>query len=699
MNFKRGNQSEMIDYSTSGNIVLLRLNDPPLNVLTFEMLNALSAAVDRANDDPEVGGIVITGTSDYFSAGADVNLFKTVFSEAHAATISRRFQETFDHVEQSEKPVCAAIAGSVTGGALELALAGHYRVCAATTRCSMPEVNLGILPGAGGTQRLPRLIGPDAALDMLLSARPVDAKEALIIGLVDALCEPSELIAAAQKLVTRGKKPPAGSGRTDKIADAAANAAAFEKARRKAAETRPEIIAPYKIIEAVTTGITGSYAEGLVKEQTGFAQCMATPAARNKIHLFFATRATGKVYGLPSAEPAAIATTAVIGMGSMGTGIAQVFAVSGKKTLVLDSDDKTAEKGVARIAESLERKVQRGSTTRQKADTVLGRISVAKNWDELASADLIIEAVFENIEIKQALMEKIGAVCTSQTIVASNTSTIDLDCLAEKLPRPQRLVGLHFFNPAHSMPLVEVIRCDTTDPAVVASAMRFMKDLRKTPVLVNNSVGFVVNRLFIPYLIEAFQLLEEGAQPEEIDAAMVAFGFSMGPLTLIDMAGIDILFFTDRMMHAAYPSHIPLSRIATSMVDEGLLGQKAGCGVYLYEKGDRTPKKSGRTETIIARVRGEPGGELRTFTREEITDRLVFRMVAEGFHVVEEEIARRETDIDVAMVLGAGFPDFRGGVINYARDLGLQEVVARLSALAAACGERYQPCYYLLSKQ
>ncbi|MBN1308030.1 MAG: enoyl-CoA hydratase/isomerase family protein, partial [Chitinispirillaceae bacterium] len=613
--------------------------------------------------------------------------------------ISRRFQETFDRVEQSEKPVCMALAGSVMGGALELALAGHYRVCATNTRCSMPEINLGILPGAGGTQRLPRLIGLGAALDMLLSARPVDAKEALAVGLVDALCEPSKLISTAKKFVMLGKKPPAGSGLTDKIVDAAANAAAFEKARKKAAEARPEIIASHNIIEAVVAGITGSYAEGLVKEQAGFAQCMATPAARNKIRLFFAARAAANVPGLDNIEPSAVATTAVVGMGSMGSGIAQVFAAGGKKTFVMDIDDETAEKGVGRIAESLDRKVQRGSLSRQKANDILGRISIAKNWEALASADLIIEAVFENIETKKAVMENIGAVGSSTALIATNTSTIDLDVLAEKLPRPQRLVGLHFFNPAHSMPLVEVIRRETTDPAVVASALRLMKDLRKTPVVVNNSVGFIVNRLFIPYLVEAFRLIEEGARPDEIDAAMVAFGFPMGPLALIDMAGIDILSFTDRILRAAYPHHIPLSRIAATMVDEGLLGQKTGCGVYAYEKGDRTPAKSVRAEEIIARVRNESGGKLRSFTREEITGRLVFRLVGEGFRLIEEKVVLREADIDVATVLGTAFPDFRGGVIGYARDLGLTEVNARLSALAAECGERYQPCRYLLSNQ
>jgi 3-hydroxyacyl-CoA dehydrogenase len=685
----------MIDYSISGSVALLRLDDPPLNILSYDMLGALTDAVDRANSNATIKGIVLTGADDHFSAGADVNIFKAIATDDEAIELSRRFQEAFDRIERSPKPVAAALSGSVMGGALELALAAHFRVCAPSTRFSMPEVNLGLLPGAGGTQRLPRTIGLEAALTMFLSAKPVDAKEALVIGLVDEVCDLSELIACAQRFAVSGKKPVVGSERTDKIADARVNAAALEKAAKKAAGVRGEIIAPLRIIDAVETGIKHSYREGLAAEQTGFARCMATPAARNKIYLFFATRDAPKAPGCDTIKPAPITSAAVIGMGSMGTGIAQAIAASGKKVLVLDTDPQTAKKGIARIAWSIERKVERGALTRQKADAVLGRITVAEHWDEIGGTDLVIEAIFEDIALKQSLMERVGALCPSTTVVASNTSTIDLDRLALNLPHPERLVGLHFFNPAHSMPLVEVIRRGATAAGVVATSMQFVKELRKTPLLVNNSVGFVVNRIFIPYFIEAFQLLEEGAAPRDIDTAMEAFGFSMGPLTLIDMTGIDILFFTDRIMHAAYPYHIPLSRIASALVDENLLGQKTGCGIYRYESDGRTPLPSDRTDEIVSRVRN--GAAQRTFSRAEITDRLVLRIVAEAFRVIEEKVALREPDIDVALALGAGFPDFRAGPVKYARDAGLEIIAERLAGLAAACGERYQPCHYIQS--
>jgi 3-hydroxyacyl-CoA dehydrogenase len=687
----------MIDYSTSGSAALLRLADPPLNVLTFAMLDALAKAVDRANDDENIKGIVLTGSDDHFSVGADVNIFKAISTDDEAIELSRRFQDMFDRIERSPKPVAAALSGSVMGGALELALAAHYRVCVPSARFSMPEVNLGILPGAGGTQRLPRIVGLDSALTMLLSAKPIDAKEALRIGLVDAVSERDGLLATAQKLVASAKKPVAGSQRTDKIQDASATAAALETAQKKAAMTRSEIIAPRRILEAVETGITRSYRDGLAAERTGFARCMATLAARNKLYLFFATRAVAKAPGLDTIKTAPVGSVAVIGMGSMGTGIAQTIAAAGKKVIVIDADPHVAQKGIARIADSLERKVKRGASTREKTDAILGRITVASRWEDIGAADCVIEAIFEDIALKQSLIERIGALCPSTTIVASNTSTIDLDRLAEKLPRAERLVGLHFFNPAHSMPLVEVIRRNATAPGVVAAAMQFVKELRKTPVLVNNSVGFLVNRIFIPYFIEAFQLLEEGAPPRAIDAAMEEFGFLMGPLTLIDMTGIDILFFTDRTMRAAYPYHLPLSRIASRLVDENMLGQKTGCGIYRYESDGRTPLPSDRTEAIISGVRN--GVAPRTFSNGEISERLVLRLVAEAFRVFDEKIVLRESDIDAALVLGAGFPDFRGGPIKYARDIGCDAVAAKLSRFAAAYGERYSPSLSLQLNQ
>ena len=685
----------MIEYSKSDGICIVRLNNPPLNTIGFDQFEELVAAVNRANDEEDVHGIIVTGSDDYFSAGADVNIFKEIDSAEEAIRTSRIFQEAFDAVENSQKPCAAAMAGIVIGGALELAMACHFRVCTRGAKFSSPEVMLGINPGAGGTQRLPRLIGAEAALRMFLTAKPISGDQALELGLVDKVCEADELIETACELLRSGERPTVTSQRTDKISDSAANDEAFKQAQKLIEKVRPEIIAPNRIIEAVRTGIDDSYQAGLKKEQEAFAECMETLATRNKIYLFFATRKTGKVSELQAASPTKIAATAVVGTGSMGTGIAQAFAASGLAVVMIDAVKEAVEKALVRIGKSLERKVERGRMSRHRADEMLGRISTAKSWDDIAGADLVVEAVFEDVAVKRTVMSQIEAVCRDDAIIASNTSTIDLDALADNLTNPKRLIGLHFFNPAHAMPLVEVIRGEGTEPGVIATTMKLVKDIRKTPVLVKNRAGFVVNRLFIPYFKEAFQLLEDGAEPRAVDAAMVDFGFAMGPLTLIDMAGIDILALTDKQMCSAFSHHLPLSRIAASLVERGRLGQKTDAGVYKYKKGDYTPQDSDLTRSIIAGVQKETGKTARGIDADEITDRLILRMVAEAFCVVEEQIAQRESDIDVAMVLGTGFPDFRGGVLKYAHDLGIDEVIRRLESLAERFGERFRPCKFL----
>lgn len=684
----------MIEYSKSDGICIVRLNNPPLNAIGFEMLEELVAAFNRANAEEDVRGIIVTG-GEHFSAGADVNIFKEIGSADDAIRTSRIFQEAFDAVENSQKPCAAAMTGNVIGGALELAMACHFRVCARGTKFSFPEVTLGINPGAGGTQRLPRLIGVEAALRMLLTAKPINADEALELELVDKVCEADELIEMACDLLRSGKRPTVTSQRTAKVSDKAANDEAFRQAQQLMEKVRPEIIAPKKVIKAVRMGINDSYQAGLKAEQEAFAECMETLATRNKIYIFFATRKTDKIPELQAVSPMKIAATAVVGTGSMGAGIAQTFAASGLAVMVTDTDNQAVERALARIRKSLDKRVERGKMSRQQADEMLGRISIAKSWDDIGGVDLVVEAVFEDVAVKRAVMSQIEAVCRSDAIIASNTSTIDLDVLAENLVNPRRLIGLHFFNPAHAMPLVEVIRRTDTDAGVIATAVKLVKDIRKTPVLVKNRAGFVVNRLFIPYLKEAFQLLEDGAKPGDIDAAMVDFGFSMGPLTLIDMAGIDILALADKQMCDAFSHHLPLSRVATLMVERGCLGQKTGAGVYTYRKGEYTPQDSDLTRSIIASVQRQAGKTARNIDAGEISDRLIMRMVAEAFRVVEEQIAQRESDIDVAMVLGTGFPDFRGGVLKYAYDIGINEVMRRLESLAERFGERFRPCSLL----
>lgn len=678
----------LVECSVSDGVCLLRLNAPPVNAITFALLAELRAAVRRASADADVRGVVITGSPSHFSAGADVNLFREIVTGDEAVRMSRVYQEALQEVEDCPKPVVAAVAGRMSGCAVELAAACHFRVCAAGTTFAMPEVTLGILPGAGATGRLPRLVGPDAALRMLLTAETLGTQEALRLGLVDEICDAAALLARAMALALSASSPRKTSERVEKLVDAAA---AFARAEKLVAKGRPELIAPRKILEAVKAGIEESFDAALLKEQTGFAECMETLGTRNKVYLYFATRDTAKVPDLGGAEPADVRRAAVIGMGTMGTGIAQALIAGGIRVVARDEDEAALARGAERIRRSLLKRVELGKMSPDRAESTLGLLATTARWEEIADADLVVEAVFEDAATKRSVIAAVERACRADAVVATNTSTISLDVLAEGMRQPERFLGLHFFSPAHAMPLVEVIRRQGTSPRAVATALKLAKAIRKTPVVVRNREGFLVNRIFIPYLKEAFWLLEDGAQPTAIDAAMAAFGFPMGPLALIDMAGLDILVHSDAVLRRAFPRHGPLSGVVARLVDAGRLGQKAGSGVYNYAPGDYTPKPSDASAQAVADARRESGRTPREVGRDEITRRLVLRMVAEALWAMGEGIALREADLDAAMVLGTGFPDFRGGVLKYARDLGLDSVRAALEKLAEDVGERYAP--------
>jgi 3-hydroxyacyl-CoA dehydrogenase len=626
--------------------------------------------------------------------------------------VSAVFQQAFQAIEDSPKPVTAAMAGHVPGGALELALACHFRLAAEGSRFSMPEVNLGINPGSGGTQRLPRLIGLEAALEMLLGGRPIDAGQALRWGLIDAICPAAELLQTAadfpasnrpirktrlRSVTAHGDCPnfrPTKMGLSPS-ADQAASRALLARAETQLAAGRPELIAPRKILEAVRAGVEDSFQAGLRNEQIVFSQCMASRATQNKIYVFCASRHAPRVPEIQGLAPLRISAAGVLGMGTMGSGIAQALLTAGLNVTACDLDEAALQAGTQRIGDSLARRVAQGKLAAAKAQSALARLAATTDWQPLAGAQLVVEAVFEDIAVKRAAIARLEEICPAETIIATNTSTIDLDLLAAGMRHPGRLVGMHFFHPAQQMPLVEVVRRPATRPEVVATALAVVKAMGKTPVVVENRAGFVVNRLFIPYLMEAFWLLEEGTGPAEVDRAMVDFGFAMGPLQLIDMSGLDILKKTHAVMRQAFPQHGDLSPIACQLVDEGRLGQKTGAGVYRYEPGDRTPRPHGLTEQAVAAARRRRGPAAVGLDREQIVSRLMLRMVAEAFSLVEEGIVRRPADVDVAMVLGTGLADFRGGVLKYACDLGLEHVLTELRRLARQYGPRYEPCALL----
>ena len=689
----------MISNTQVGGATVLEFRSPPVNAISFAMLDELLGALRHANDQPDVRGVVITGGAEHFSAGADLGIFQGIRGDDDAVHASRIFQEAFQAIEDSPKPVIAAVAGQVLGGALELALACHFRLAAEGSRFSMPEVNLGINPGAGGTQRLPRLIGLEAALAMLLGGRPIDARQALEWGLIDAVCPAEKLTETAVAFLEADPPIHKTSSRSEKLADPAANQAALAGAERQIAAVRPELIAPREILAAVRAGVnTPAWRPGLTSgflaEREAFRRCMATRATQNKIYVFCASRQTAKIPELQSATAARVTEAGVLGMGTMGAGIAQALIAAGLRVTACDQSQAALEAGAARIRGSFGRRVAQGKLAAQSADAALARLATTLDGQSLAGAEVVVEAVFEDVEVKRAAIARLEAICPAGTIIASNTSTINLDVLAEGMRHPERLMGLHFFHPAQQMPLVEVVRRRATPPEVVATALGLSKAIGKTPVLVDSREGFVVNRLFIPYLVEAFWLLEEGVNPARIDRAMADFGFAMGPLQLIDMSGLDILVKTHAIMQRAFPHFGDLPPLARRLVEGGHLGQKTGAGVYRYEPGDHTPHPHDVTERAVARARGERGSATEV-EGEQVVARLMLRMVTEAFRLVEERIVRRAADLDVAMVLGTGLADFRGGVLRYASDLGLDRVLGELRRLAEQGGLRYSPCRLL----
>jgi 3-hydroxyacyl-CoA dehydrogenase len=569
-------------------------------------------------------------------------------------------------------------------------MACHFRVAVEGSRFSMPEVNLGINPGAGGTQRLPRLVGLEPALEMLLGGKPIALDRALQLGLVDAACSAQGLWDAAVEVLASNRPVRKTSMLVEKIAEPTGRQAAWARAEKHIAAMRPELIAPRKILDAVQAGVEDSFQAGLRAEQDAFRSCMATRATQNKIYIFCASRQTTHVPELKSVTADRITAAGVLGMGTMGAGIAQALIVAGLGVTACDTQEAALQAGAERIRTSLVRRVAQGKLVQAKAEAALARLATTLDVQALAGVQLVIEAVFEDISVKRAAIARLEEVCPAETIIATNTSTINLDVLAAQMRHPQRLVGLHFFHPAQQMPLVEVIRRGATPPGVVATALAVAKAIGKIPVLVENREGFLVNRLFIPYLMEAFWLLEEGASPAEIDRAMVDFGFAMGPLQLIDMSGLDILAKTQAIMQHAFPHHGELAPIARRLIEKGHLGQKSGAGVYRYEPGDRTPRAHPLTEQAVAaaRRRGRVAGG---FDRGQIVSRLMLRMATEAFAILEEKVVPRPADIDVAMVLGTGLADFRGGILKYACDLGLDRTLAELRRLAEKCGQRYLP--------
>ena len=667
-------------YAVHGPVAVVTLNNPPVNGLGHALRSGIVAALDQALADPQVTAIVLTGSARAFSGGADVREFGTpkAGQEPTLPSVIRA-------LDGATKPVVAAIAGVCLGGGLELALGCHYRVALPDASLGLPEVKLGLLPGAGGTQRLPRLIGLEAALNMVVSGQPVPAKAFAGTPLVHALAEGDLVetaVAFAAQVAARGEPLP----RARDLKVKQPNADAFlQFARNTVAAASKPFPAPLQCVEAVAASLK-PFDEGLQTERTLFQALMQTPESRALRHVFQAERAAAKVPGLPEGTVLRpIARVGVIGAGTMGGGITMNFLNAGIPVVLLEMKQEALDRGLATIRKNYENSMKKGKLTPEQVEQRMGLITPTLEYAALKDADLIVEAVFEEMGVKEAVFRQLDAVAKPGAILASNTSYLDIDRIATFTQRPQDVIGLHFFSPANVMRLLEIVRGAQTAPDVLATSLQLAKQIKKVAVVSGVCDGFIGNRMLARYGAAAQGLINAGALPQQIDGALQKFGLAMGPFRMGDLAGLDIGWAT-RKRKAAEAGVEMKPIVADKLCEAGRFGQKTGAGWYRYEAGNRTPLPDSVTEQLIAEYRAAHGITPRKISDEEIVERCIFALVNEGARILEEGIAARASDIDLVYLNGYGFPLHRGGPMLYADTVGLPQVVRSLRRFAAEPG-------------
>ncbi|MDN7807651.1 3-hydroxyacyl-CoA dehydrogenase NAD-binding domain-containing protein [Burkholderia gladioli] len=676
-----------VDYTTRDGVAVITLNNPPVNGLGYSTRAGVMDGLDRALQDPAVTAIVLTGAGRAFSGGADITEFNT----------PKALQEPSLHtliaaVEASAKPVVAAVHSVVMGGGLELALGAHYRIAAPGTQVALPEVKIGLLPGAGGTQRLPRALGLETALNMIVSGAAVPSEQLAKSGLFDEMAE-GDLLEAAVALARRvGAKPgPHPRVRDRKIEHP--NAAGFiQFARNSARAAAPQYPAPHKCIDAIEAGVLKGFDQGLIDEREGFVALVQTPESRALRHAFFGERAASKIPDVPADTPVReIRKLGVIGAGTMGGGITMNFLNAGLPVTLLETKQEALERGLATIRKNYEAQVKKGKLSEEKLEARMALISPTLSYEDLKDADLIIEAVFEELGVKEQVFRKLDEVAKPGAILASNTSTLDVNKIAAFTRRPQDVVGMHFFSPANVMKLLEVVRGEHTAKDVLATVMQLAKKIRKTAVVSGVCDGFIGNRMIEQYIRQALFMLEEGALPAQVDRAIEAFGFAMGPFRMSDLAGNDIGWAIRKRRYLEQPE-LHYSKIADRLCELGRFGQKTGGGWYDYQAGERRAKPSKLVDEMVLAYSKEAGVERREIADEEIVERLVYALVNEGAKILEEGIASKASDIDMVYLTGYGFPLWRGGPMLYADTVGLYNVERAMRRYAAgANGDAWQP--------
>ena len=663
-------------YATDGAVAVVTMNNPPVNGLGHALRAGILEALDKAAADEAVRAIVLAGAGKVFSGGADIKEFDSpkLLAEPTVRTLIAA-------IEQGRKPVIAAIHGVCMGGGLEVALACHYRVAVPGAQIALPEVKLGLLPGAGGTQRLPRLVGVETALNMIVSGASVPSEQ--LKGLFDELVEGDLLPAAvafARKIVAEGR--PLKRVRDLPLHYPAADAF-FGFARNAVAAAVKGLPAPGKCVEAVAAAVSKPFDEGVRFERELFVQLLQTPESAALRHAFFAERAASRIPDVPEETKARpIAAAAVIGAGTMGGGIAMNFANAGIPVTILEMKQEALDKGLATIRKNYEGSAKKGKLTAAQVQERMGLIKPTLAYSDLARADIVIEAVFEELGVKEIVFKKLDEVMKDGAILATNTSTLDVDRIASFTRRPQDVIGTHFFSPANVMKLLEIVRGKKTAKDVLATAMALSKKIKKTGVVSGVCDGFIGNRMLNGYASQARELLEEGALPQQVDRAMESFGMAMGPFRMGDLAGGDISWAIRKRRYAENPK-ARREALADRLCELGRFGQKTGAGWYRYEAGKRDAIPDPVVEELIRAHSKEAGIERRKISDEEIVQRCIFALVNEGARILEEGIAQRASDIDLVYLAGYGFPPWRGGPMFYADTVGLFNVERAMGRFAA----------------
>jgi 3-hydroxyacyl-CoA dehydrogenase len=666
-------------YAVHGNVAVITLDNPPVNGLGHALRKGIVEGLAKANADASVAAIVITGGGNAFSGGADIKEFNTP-----AASAEPHLRQVIDAVEASPKPVVAAIHKVAMGGGLELALGCHYRVASPGAQLALPEVKLGILPGAGGTQRLPRAIDPQKALEMMITGNPVLSEKAPA-GIVDQMMDGDlvqRAIAFAQKLAA--EKKPLRKLRDEKVKLPVDAATFFGMARQQVAKESKGFPAPLRIVDCVEAAATRPFDEGMKVERDHFEWLVSSTESKALRHAFFGERVVAKIPDVPDSTPAReIRKAAVIGAGTMGGGIAMNFANAGIPVTVLETKQEALDKGIATILRNYTNTMKKGRLTQEQVDQRMALIKPTLEYKDLADADIVIEAVFEEMGVKQKVFEQLDAVMKPGAILASNTSTLDVDKIAAFTKRPQDVIGTHFFSPANVMRLLEVVRGKETSKEVLATTMKLAKTIKKVGVVSGVCDGFIGNRMMEHYIRQAMYLLDEGALPEQVDAALEKWGLAMGPFRVSDLAGLDVGWYIRKRRYAERPD-FTYSKIGDRICEMGRFGQKTGAGFYKYDE-QRKAHPDPEIRKLIEDYSKEIGVTRRHISDEEIVERTIFPLVTEGANILADGTALRAVDIDMVYLTGYGFPLYRGGPMFYADTVGLKNVVAAI--------ERFQKGY------